>query len=156
MQQLLRKLHIGGGNRREEDDAGSPRWPPDRQNSWDSEHDNELLQERERASHSSIASRLQIDSYRGSDANASDGLSLPLVAVGHSSGPYNMGREVEHEEFGGFQVFKHIFRYLAGLISRSLAILLPLQVELIPAGMDELLCMFTHMNSMNSVQMRSV
>jgi len=61
--QLLRKLHIGGGNRREEDDAGSPRWPPDRQNSWDSEHDNDFLQERERVSHSSIASRLQIDSY---------------------------------------------------------------------------------------------
>jgi serine/threonine-protein kinase CTR1 len=102
--QLLRKLHIGGGNRREEDDAGSPRWPPDRQNSWDSEHDNDFLQERERVSHSSIASRLQIDSYKGSDANVSDGLSLPLVAVGHSSGPYNTGREVEHEEFGGFQV----------------------------------------------------
>lgn len=104
MEQLLRKLHIGVGNRREEDDAGSPRWPPERQNSWDSEHDNDFLQERDRVSHS----RIQNDPYRGSDANNSDGLSLPLVAVGHGAGPYNMGREGDHEEFGGFQVCQQI------------------------------------------------
>lgn len=102
MEQLLRKLHIGVGNRREENEAGSPRWPPERQNSWDSEHDTDFIHERDRTSHGSVVSRIQSDPFRGSDAT--DGLSLPLVAVGHGAGSYNTGREGEHEEFGGFQV----------------------------------------------------
>lgn len=99
----MRKLHIGAGMRREEEDAG-PRWPPERQNSWESEDPNDFLQERERMSHGSVAGRMHNDLYRTGDLSNVDGFALPLVAVGHGGGPYIMGGEGEHEEFGGFQV----------------------------------------------------
>lgn len=102
VEQLLRKLHIGAGMRREEEDAG-PRWPPERQNSWESEDPNDFLQERERMSHGSVAGRMHNDLYRTGDLSNVDGFALPLVAVGHGGGPYIMGGEGEHEEFGGFQ-----------------------------------------------------
>ena len=98
VQQLLRNLHIGGVNKWDDDDPSLPR--PERQNSWESEHENDYMHDR--MSHNSTSN---VDQLRGGhDSNSADGVALPLVMVGHGAGPYMMGRDGEQEEFGGFQV----------------------------------------------------
>lgn len=116
VQQLLRKLHIGGGIRWDEEDSATPRQGPERQNSWETEHEvaNEFMQDCNRGSHISIASSMQNDSFQGTVDSSADGVSLPLIMVGQGAGPYMMGRDLGVEDvhsdpgaaFGGFQVLQ--------------------------------------------------
>lgn len=100
VQQLLRKLHIGSWDG--EETNASPKQTPERQNSWESEHENEFLPERDQWS----SNRLVANNALQSDSSA-DGATLPLVVIGHGAGPYMMGRDGEDEESAGFQVTSH-------------------------------------------------
>lgn len=97
VQQLLRKLHIGSWDG--EESGASPKQTPERQNSWESEHENEFLQERDQWS----SNRLIANNTLQKDSNV-DNSTLPLVVIGHGAGPYTMGRDGENEESAGFQV----------------------------------------------------
>ena len=100
VQQLLRKLHIGSWDG--EETNTSPKQTPDRQNSWELEHEKEFLQERDQWS----SNRLVANNALQTDSSA-DSATLPLVVVGHGAGPYMMGRDGEDEESAGFQVTAH-------------------------------------------------
>jgi serine/threonine-protein kinase CTR1 len=74
---------------------------PKRQNSWDSEHElmspDHLPEHQQTPNGSSHNSMQKNELQSGSDAKSVGGVSPPLIAAVHGSGPYTMGQELRTE-----------------------------------------------------------